>query len=609
MSTTFDERADLVQRLTIAFHRSPRLYRVRVMLWIALGYLIIGVLLAISLALSAGVVALIVWTRVWAAAKFVWIPFVFSWMLIRSLYVRLDPPDGRRLQRREAPRLFAMIDEIRERLGIGPIRSVLLIYDMNAAIVETPRFGGFFGWRRHLMIGLPMLLVHPVEEIQAILAHELGHLSGKHGRVSAWSWRVRVTWARVLESLEHQRDFGSRTLKRLVHWYFDRMMPVTLVQARTQEHAADQFAAEIAGKETAARALAWSAVATTLIDERFWTPLWDRVDEMPDPPRNPIDDLTRRRAEFLAPPYDEALSTELAKATALDDTHPALRERLQRIGHARPALALSASSAAETLLGRTTSALIAECDQAWREGVTPLWRERHKELQQSHKELADTTDDVSSLDDERKHKRAQSLAELGRNDEALAIYEHLATNPADARAAFHMGRILVQRGDLSGIDHLSRAMENDWQLVLPSCDLAYEALRKRGRERDAEAWSERARQQYENIADAQAEAGRIDANDELLPTNLPDETQQQIVSLCTSAGWIKNVWIARKSLTRVPATVNFVAVSARALRMASDSKLKQLAESIHYEDEPLMVFVANGSLARRLDQIPSARKM
>ncbi|HEY0160612.1 MAG TPA: M48 family metalloprotease [Thermoanaerobaculia bacterium] len=608
MSATFDERAAAVERLANAAHASPRLYRLRVVAWIVLGYALIATLLGIALLLSAGVIAAVIAAKGWMLVKFAWIPVVFSYMLVRALFVRLEPPTGRLLRRREAPRLFAAVDEIRKHTGVPKLDGILVVPDMNAAVVETPRFGGLFGWHRHLLVGLPMLLTLSAEEMKAVLAHELGHLSGRHGRLAGWSWRVRVSWSRLHDSVGAQHGAMAKALRTLVQWYFDRLMPLTLVQARAQERAADQVAAELTTRETAARALAWLSVAEELVDRRFWKPLWDRIAEQPAAPAHPLHDLLLRRAEVLAPPFDDVLDAALARQTGFDDTHPSLAERLRSLGVERPVLAPPATFAAEEFFGRTAAALVAEVDREWRAAVGEQWRRRHEELAEARKLVeAATVDPNAPADDETLHKRAESLSELGRDEEAYPIYEELAArNPNDARAAFQLGRILVQRGDLKGLTHLGRAMEHDWRSVVPACELAYTALRQQGREKDADAWGERYRQQVEVLERAQAESGTLTVHDDLVLSDLPPDVQQFILDRCREAGWVGKVWIARKQLRAIPHGVNFVAVAARMFSYAGNRKFQKLVQSLAVEQDLMVFLIESGAMMRRLDRVEGA---
>lgn len=606
MSMTFEEQAEAVRALTAASLENPRRYRTRVVAWISLGYLLIAGLLALSLLLSVGVIAGIAAIRAWVLLKLAWIPVVFSWILARALFGRLEPPSGRALEPHEAPRLFAMIEEIRVHTGVPRLDGVLIVTDMNASVTETPRFGGLFGWRRHLTIGLPLLISSSADEMKAILGHELGHLSAQHGRIAAWSWRVRVTWSRVLDSVDAQSGSVAGMLQKLVHWYFDHLMPVTLVQARHQEHAADDFARELTSRETAARALASLAVATELMDVRFWKPLTERTATEPEPPKDVLRDALRRRAEVFGAPYDHVLANALARHTALDDTHPSLAERLRHLGVEHPALDTSAASALEELFGPTAQTLLDEHDRHWYDGVAEGWRARHQQLAEAQKVLAEP----DAADDESLFARATSLSNLGRDDEAFPIYEQiLERKPSEARAAFQLGRILVQRGDLRGLDHLSRAMKHDWRYGVASCELAYGALREQGLEKDAHAWAGRYRQECARANEVQRESEMLALDDDLVASDLAPDTQDLILARCRDAKWVGKVWLLRKVLTAAPVSVNIVAVRAKTFRPSGRKRVERLIESFGPLEQSVMVFVVeNRALMRGLDEVPTARR-
>lgn len=177
-------------------------------------------------------------------------------------------------------------------------------------------------------------------------------------------------------------------------------------------------------------------MATQLLDRNYWKPLWERVVAEPQPPSYPFHDLLRRREEIFTPPFDETLNAELARTR---------------------------DNAAEAFLGRTAAAVVSETDRLWRTMVSKDWEERHRALEKAREHGSAPID--MHADDATLHENAEALVELGRDSEALPIYETLLGRDAkDARAAFHVGRILVERGDLAGVAHLSSAMQLDWRL-------------------------------------------------------------------------------------------------------------------------------------------------
>ena len=83
-----------------------------------------------------------------------------------------------------------------------------------------------------------------------------------------------------------------------------------------------------------------------------------------------------------------------------------------------------------------------------------------------------------------RHREAEALVAAGRDADAQILYEALLAGDAgDARAAFQLGRILLERGDLEGIKHLRHAMTlSTWGLIALGVILAVtcSAFDKRG---------------------------------------------------------------------------------------------------------------------------------
>ena len=97
-----------------------------------------------------------------------------AFVILRSLAVRIDPPEGIPVSRAEAPTFYDAIDEINRAVRGPSLHAVLLDADLNAGVVQVPRFG-IFGGRSYLVIGLPLLQALTPTEFRAVLAHELAH--------------------------------------------------------------------------------------------------------------------------------------------------------------------------------------------------------------------------------------------------------------------------------------------------------------------------------------------------------------------------------------------------------------------------------------------------
>jgi len=181
----------LITRMEALAASNPAAYRRRVFGLAILGYGYLLLVVTVLLALCAVLLASIVYLQV-IAVKLLLLVGGPLWLVLRSMWVELQPPAGERLTKLRVPGLFQMLGDLRKRLRTPRIHHVLLTPDFNAGVMQVPRLG-LLGWHRnYLFIGLPLMKSLTVEQFQAVLAHELGHLSGGHARAGNWIYRLRL---------------------------------------------------------------------------------------------------------------------------------------------------------------------------------------------------------------------------------------------------------------------------------------------------------------------------------------------------------------------------------------------------------------------------------
>lgn len=323
---------ELAQRLESVARERPRAYRLRVAALAALGY---GYLLGMLVVLLAAT-ALVVLAALTGHALLIKLALplgALALAVVRSLWIRLPAPTGLALSRENAQPLVAMLEELRKELGAPRAHRVLLDGDLNAGIVQVPRLGGLGGSGNYLVIGLPLLQALSPDEFRAVLAHELGHLSGNHGRFSAWIYRLRSSWTRLLDRLEETRRAGAGLFLAFFRWYAPYFNAYSFALARAQEYEADRMAAEAAGAPTAARALVRLELSARYLHGSYWPGLYGRARREPEPPADPFTPLAQLLPEAAG--HAEAstwLEDALRRPTDAADTHPALSERLAALG-------------------------------------------------------------------------------------------------------------------------------------------------------------------------------------------------------------------------------------------------------------------------------------
>lgn len=280
-----DERRwlELVQKLQPRAEAHPRAYRLRVAALAALGYgVIAGGLLAL-IALGVGAVLLALHGYGILLLKFL-IPIGALFVVLgRSLRVKIDPPEGFPVDRSETPELFAMIEEVRGIIRSPRVHTLLVDGELNAGVSQVPTVGGLFQTHNYLVLGLPYLALLSADELRAVIAHELAHLAGAHGRFGARVYRVRATWEQLLEGLEERDSVWTGLTRRFFEWYVPYFSAYTLPAARAHELEADAAAAA-AGGDAAGSSLVASALGGRWLGDTYWPALFERMLDEPKPP-------------------------------------------------------------------------------------------------------------------------------------------------------------------------------------------------------------------------------------------------------------------------------------------------------------------------------------
>lgn len=472
--------------------------------------------------------------------------------VIAALRVRVPVPDGEPVTRMEAPALFERLDALRARLGGPRLHEVLITEEFNAAIVQRPRLG-LLGWpRNHLVIGLPLMQALTPEQLEAVLAHEYGHLVNADGRFAAWVCRMRATWSRLSEDVQRGGSWRGFLFRRFFEWYAPWFAAYSFVLARRSELAADAIAAWATSPRDMADALAAVAVRARQLDSGFWPDLYAGARVGPTPPS-----VYRALAVALkrepAPGAAEAhLRAALSRDTRPHDTHPALLRRARALGQDVRVPPAPVVAAAEVLLGPSLERLLQRCDARWTARCAAAWRDTHAEAERERRRLAefDARAATGRLSLEERWCRAR-LVESVRDDlGAERLYrEILETAPDHAPSLFAVARLMLARGDADvGLAHLERAAAADTEAELPACELAAFHLDRLERVREAAAYRQRMAAALCARDEALAERNRIHLHDEVGPARLTAGDVERVRRVLDARTAIARAWLVRKVL-------------------------------------------------------------
>lgn len=622
MSFTQERFDQLVQKLEGFARKSPGSYRLRVGLLAALGYGYLFLLLAGALGLLALLVLAIVYLhRVNAGMiKLGFLLLILVWVIGRSLWVRFPPPEGVPLTRQQVPRLFALVDELTTQLQAPRFHHILMTRDFNAAVEQRPRLG-IFGWQQnYLIVGLPLMQGLSLEQFKAVLAHELGHLSGNHARFGGWIYRVQKTWMQLLGQLD--QGASSLLFHGFFNWYAPFFSAYSFVLRRMNEYEADRCAAQLAGANHTAEALINVSVKARLLEEGFWSEVYNRVADQPDPPAQTYTQMmTALRQPVPITQGDRWLEQALAEQTDTDDTHPCLRDRLQALGYAGDpqTLPLPGSlsvSAADQLLGQAVQTFVMQFDQDWHLEVSTSWRQKYASIQEGLTRLEQLAA-KASLTPEEHWQQATLTWEIRGDVAALPLIQAIvAQQPNFALGQYALGQILLNQEDPAGVAHLERAIELNPDWTFEGYKLIYGFFLYKGQTEEAERYRKRAEERYQIWQLYKQERSIVTERDTLQPHELPPE---EIAALCQQLAELEEVqeaYLVRKQVTHLPEHPFYVLGVVRkrpffeTSREGGDQKaIEHLAEQI---ETPLHLWITllnqenSGKLKKKISRVEKA---
>lgn len=118
---------------------------------------------------------------------------MFSLLIIYFLFKFLfktnevSTNDYKEIFREDEPKLFAMIDEIVEKVNTKKPKKVFLSHDINASVFYNSSFWSMiFPIRKNLVIGVGLISISTENELKAVLSHEFGHFSQKSMKVGSF---------------------------------------------------------------------------------------------------------------------------------------------------------------------------------------------------------------------------------------------------------------------------------------------------------------------------------------------------------------------------------------------------------------------------------------
>ncbi|MFB2922068.1 M48 family metalloprotease [Aerosakkonema funiforme] len=602
----------LIQSLQKYARQNPTNYKFRVALLAALGY---GYIFFVFV-LLCGIF--------WIATKTLVFSIIIAVGMARSLSLSFPKPKGVEISRSELPALFALIDELTTALQAPQFHHIILDNQLNAAVLQVPRFG-FLGWyRNYLFLGLPLMQSLSPAEFRAVVAHELGHLSGNHSRFVGWIYRLRNIWYQFGEGLQANGQGGSILFGGFFKWYAPFFRAYSFVLARAHEYEADRCAAELAGTHNAAQALINLDIKSDYLRKYFWQNIFKKAIDRSSPPEATITNLVQQlRNEVSSEDAAVWLDLALAEKTNNEDTHPCLFDRLSAFGYLPngyqlPLPASVEKTAAAHFLGEALPNYIDRLDTEWQNEISPIWKQLHEKAQLRSQNLQNLENlaQTQSLTIEQQRKRAQLTAEFKGNTAAIPLYrEVLAQQPQHSIANFELGHLLIEEKDPVGIRHIEIAIAQDPELLIPGSRLIFGFLKRQGKNEEAKIYLEKIEQNYYTWRQAATERKEVSYRDKFAHHNLPDTEATQLAQQLATYPQIKEAFLVQKVVTHLPENPFYVLgiirryVSVKVADYKSDTELIDLVQNqLNFSGDVFAIVLNeyNRKLAQVLGKIKGA---
>lgn len=254
------------------------------------------------------------------------ISVVAALALITVLKIR--SPKGLLLQSSDVPLLFQSAQAVGANFATR-IDKICLTNQFNCAVVAVPKFAQE---QYVLYVGFPVLCCMSIAQLESILAHQAGHLVGKHSQARRIVDHQRIAWFTMMQKWRQKLPYLYISFSAIFFWYSPIFAVLSFVEAKQEECEADDKARSTTVKDDYGNALLSFAIKLNLFSKIFDRLLQEKsVDTTYGEER-----LFARAAEMVrqANSYEieEAWDAFLSESDeTLTSDHPGLMMRLQRL--------------------------------------------------------------------------------------------------------------------------------------------------------------------------------------------------------------------------------------------------------------------------------------
>lgn len=399
-------------------------------------------------------------------------------LLTRSLFVKTTTPEGTELSRQEAPLLWAEVDRFVLEASAPKIDAIVITMEANAVAAQAPAWGYLGPTRSVLVIGLPLMIVLSPDEARFVIAHELGHFAGAHGKFGGRVGRLLTRAYRLGTAYQIHQPF--------LRWYYRKLDVMSFSLRRQHEFEADAVAARLTSPGLILSILRLR-VADIVLDKSL-ADLHKLAMKGEPQPASFVGEAIRPLSEPVV--IDEALRgvirTFREAPVDSEDTHPAWADRVRSAGLNVPSLeecenyvaSEVSARAVDHFLGHLLPGLFARVEAMEYPELRSQWARAIRDGENDRREeerLMGLPNRTLQEELDLLHFRRRSGVDMH------AQYARVkAQNPDDPLANFCYGMSLSDREDPDALEVLTRVIDMSADLAPYAAEEVIRLRRLRG---------------------------------------------------------------------------------------------------------------------------------
>jgi hypothetical protein len=561
--------------------QSPSSYKWRVVLLALVGYAFIFAVLFSLLGLFVASVNFVISHHRVYGLKLILALGILLFVIFKALWIKKTVPQGIEVTRAEAPQLFKMLDELTGHLHTK-VDKVLVDNALNAHVQQVAEMGFLGIYSNYLVLGMALMLTQRPEQYKAVLAHELGHLSGNHSRSTAWIYNLRIRWAQLLSEI--QRDTSIvffAPFYLFFSWFSPRFSAYSLAMARAHELEADADAVRITGARAFTESMLALEIYGNVLYDKFWPQVMSAARNSAEPEGKVFTAMQKHVADYAID--DNSLNKLLFDAInnpgSGASTHPSLKQRLtgglftpvlqlpddtSALASSKEAAELCAAvrqpvavneSAAHFYLGDLCEPLMRRLSAEWHEQIAEKWQADYEYFSSARARVAE----LDALSEAERGtvevlKEKAYLVNILQDEKACRPIQReiLALVSGDPYTNYNLGVSLIQEKNEEALPLLQTAMARQPMYTPEICFHLVKYFEDSGRKDEADQYRERARIFSDKLAQAKKERVSVDGKSMLDPHTLDVEDINYLRRILVHLVDINRVYAVNKHVELLP---------------------------------------------------------